>query len=131
MLICHGCGVSKPDDCFPKNERAANRRGRFHNCRDCVHAHYVANRDRHRRSTRANHVKKRYGMSLDEYDRLIANGCTVCGEVKKRIVMDHCHATDAVRAPLCNGCNVALGAAGDDPVRLRALADYVERHAVE
>lgn len=42
--------------------------------------------------------------------------------------LDHCHVTGAVRAILCRGCNMALGHAGDDPQRLRAMAAYLEHH---
>jgi hypothetical protein len=33
---------------------------------------------------------------------------------------------ECVRGLLCNNCNMAMGSAGDDPARLRALADYIE-----
>ncbi len=32
-----------------------------------------------------------------------------------------------IRGLICPGCNVAAGMAGDDPARLRAIADYLER----
>lgn len=41
--------------------------------------------------------------------------------------IDHNHTTGAVRGLLCHACNVALGFMGDDPARLRAAADYLER----
>lgn len=45
--------------------------------------------------------------------------------------IDHCHAEGphAVRGLLCRGCNYAIGHAADDPERLRAMADYLERFA--
>lgn len=36
--------------------------------------------------------------------------------------------TGRFRGWLCNVCNLTIGAMKDDPVRLRLLAEYVERH---
>jgi hypothetical protein len=38
-------------------------------------------------------------------------------------------ATGCVRALLRHNCNTALGLAAEDSARLRAAADYLERHA--
>jgi hypothetical protein len=43
-----------------------------------------------------------------------------------RLLIDHNHETGEVRGLLCYSCNTALGLSRDDPVRLRALALYVE-----
>jgi hypothetical protein len=56
--------------------------------------------------------------------------CDVCGgapDQGRALVFDHCHARGHFRGWLCRGCNLALGNAGDDPTRLRRLADYLER----
>lgn len=79
-------------------------------------------------SVRANNIRKRYGLTVDQYDDMIAKGCEVCGERTKRVVVDHCHDRNVVRGPLCDGCNLAIGGAKDSPSTLRALAAYVERH---
>jgi recombination endonuclease VII len=42
--------------------------------------------------------------------------------------LDHDHATGVVRGLLCRGCNCALGFMKEDPSRIRALADYIEKH---
>lgn len=52
--------------------------------------------------------------------------CEVCGS-SKRICYDHDHATGLHRGWLCDACNRALGYVKDNPVTLRALADYLER----
>jgi len=61
--------------------------------------------------------------------------CDVCGRtatvaskrLRYRLAMDHDHRTGQFRGLICDPCNRALGFAGDDPARLRALADYLEQ----
>jgi hypothetical protein len=70
----------------------------------------------------------RYRMSLDEYLAFIARPCAACGAPARDI--DHDHRTGAVRDPLCGGCNRALGAIDDDPIRLLALVEYLAKHGI-
>lgn len=80
----------------------------------------------------------RYGVTLDWVRGTLAaqdNKCFLCGVpvewgrgFARKGHIDHDHTTGAVRAILCANCNNALGHFGDDPSRLRAAADYIERH---
>lgn len=80
------------------------------------------------------HNLKQYGLTLDEYQAMLAKqggSCAICGDEPsegKRLNVDHNHETGAVRDLLCRWCNYALGNAKDDPARLRAMADYLDRH---
>jgi len=97
---------------------------------------YEANKDRlavQRQQSR--HVKKNqdlkrlYGLTLDEFQALQEkqdHRCAVCGEIAK-LVVDHNHSTGLVRGLLCSSCNRALGYAKENPVRLRALAEWIEK----
>ncbi|WP_433111328.1 endonuclease VII domain-containing protein [Micromonospora sp. CA-246542] len=42
-----------------------------------------------------------------------------------RLVVDHCHSTNAIRGLLCNGCNSALGHFRDNVEALRRAMDYL------
>lgn len=57
--------------------------------------------------------------------------CDICQGTNPRragvIAFDHCHTHGHFRGWLCDRCNVALGAAQDDPTWLRKMADYLER----
>jgi hypothetical protein len=85
-----------------------------------------------------------YGLTPEAYDALLKSQggcCAICGSPdprnggQLRWAVDHDHACCAgkktcgrcVRALLCHPCNQGLGLFGDDPVRLRAAAAYLER----
>lgn len=71
--------------------------------------------------------KGRHGLTWEEADAMKADAsCEVC-DSRDRLVVDHDHETMKIRGVLCHWCNVALGMTKDDPDRLRALADYLER----
>ncbi|MFB9681188.1 endonuclease domain-containing protein [Streptosporangium vulgare] len=57
--------------------------------------------------------------------------CEVCGAQPPNwgLQLDHDHTTGDFRGWLCGGCNAAIGHAGDNPIRLRALADYLDKKA--
>lgn len=112
------CNYEKPDEDFPRDRGATNRRGRFRYCRPCntIYCRRFA-------------VKRRYGLDIEEYEALIEAGCSICGRNDGKMAMDHCHTSGRVRAMLCTQCNVALGMMEDSPERLRAAASYLERHS--
>lgn len=56
--------------------------------------------------------------------------CDSCARMplnRKRLHVDHDHATGAFRGYLCHACNVCAGLMRDDPKRLRMLARYLSR----
>src|SRR5262249_21807941 len=69
-------------------------------------------------SRRSHHLRRQYGISLDEYDAWVArqNGaCAICKrKFDKTLCVDHCHATGVVRGLLCRKCNTGLGCYDDE-----------------
>jgi len=48
-------------------------------------------------------------------------------EVPRSAQLDHNHQTGKIREVLCRDCNMGLGQFKDNPIRLRAAADYLEK----
>lgn len=83
---------------------------------------------------RANRLKREYGITQQDYDEILrAQGgrCAICRQEPTRpygLVVDHCHATNVVRALLCDKCNTGLGAFRDDPSLLAKAMWYLTAH---
>ena len=87
-------------------------------------------------------MRNHYGLTVDDARaKFEAQGgrCGVCAKplrfepgersgINGRAFLDHDHSTGANRDFLCLSCNVGIGYFGDDPIRLRTAADYIERH---
>ena len=109
-------------------------------CRACDASRARDYRKRpHVRAAKVNQFRLRaYGVTADEYDRLLtAQGgvCAVClrperalrGGIPKTLSVDHDHGSGVVRGLLCQSCNTALGLLDDDPVLLAAASFYLLR----
>jgi Recombination endonuclease VII len=154
MKRCPRCGETKPMLEFYAHRSTRDRRATY--CKLCAKAYereraaahaeeraaYLngwkeRNRERYRANMR-NFRLRLYGLTPEEYEqRMEAQGgrCAVCGGEGTRtvddrplLVVDHDHETNQRRDLLCNNCNAGLGMFGDDPERLRAAAEYLERH---
>jgi hypothetical protein len=80
---------------------------------------------------------KRYGITLDEYDRMVeerGGRCDICGQVpEKRLHVDHDHSCcpgrnscgNCIRGLLCSRCSLTLGAFHDDIELLRSAIIYL------
>lgn len=86
----------------------------------------IARREETARRMRESQLKRNYGITKSDYDALLERQhgvCAIsgCGSAK-RLVVDHCHTTGAVRGILCNACNHTLGRLGDTADGVRASA---------
>ena len=77
----------------------------------------------------SNRLKSRYGITLDDYELLLEeqnNRCAICRRDKK-LNVDHCHNSLAVRGLLCYSCNSGLGLFADNIVLMKQAIEYLER----
>jgi hypothetical protein len=85
--------------------------------------------------TRNGHLLRKYGITVQDYDRMLAaqgGGCAICGKrpdeqtrYRAFLHVDHCHDTGRVRGLLCDQHNLLLGRWEHDPYLLRRAAAYL------
>lgn len=118
---CRECNVVKDSAEFPRKAQKVDGLESYCTCCRAV------------RQREANLVK--YGITDHQYRTMVAGQggvCAACGNPPRngkgrRLHVDHDHATGVIRGLLCMGCNIAIGQAKENPARLRAMADYLER----
>jgi hypothetical protein len=136
--ICARCKLVRPTEDFGVDNRYADRYSR--ECRQCGR-----DRDQERAAAdpmyrRRYHLKRRYGMTLEDYDAMLkrqGGGCAVCHATPGGRVLhvDHDHSCcpmdadktcgQCIRGLLCDDCNRGLGSFQDNPDLLMAAAAYL------
>lgn len=87
----------------------------------------------YQRRGRDKQLQKTYGITLGQYNKMLADQsgvCAICNgicQAKKCLSVDHDHITGVIRGLLCHACNVGLGKFKDNPIILREAALYLER----
>lgn len=137
---CNRCKEWKPlSDFYPLGSKH-HARPVSYNCIPCQSIvrkeHYEHGNGKH--TVRKNYLKKMFGLSMSGYEEMLKaqqGRCAICSRTqaevdphKSFLPVDHNHKTLRVRALLCTLCNQAIGLMGEDPARLRAAAEYLERH---
>lgn len=115
----------------PEKVRANNKRQRDSRGKAAHAAEMKEWRKRNPRAAKNADLKKSFGITIDEYERMLAQQdgrCAACkGEPGARaLAVDHCHESGLVRGLLCHPCNTALGLLRECPSRMNALKDYIK-----
>lgn len=88
--------------------------------------------------SRAHHLRTKYGISVDEFDKLwdAQDGkCQICSKAMSnnvrvnepdKVQIDHCHDTGRVRGLLCFSCNTGIGKLQDSVELLEKAIDYLK-----
>lgn len=137
---CKRCGETKPLEAFSYHAKC--KYGRNATCKACkseeARSYYLANREkileRQKPGARAYERKKKYGISEEQFQEMLRESggqCALGHEPEDgQLVIDHDHATGAVRGLLCRQCNWALGLMRDNPDRFRSAAVYLEEYKI-
>lgn len=88
-------------------------------------------RQRDPERARAHLLKYRYGITMEEYSRLLAEQggcCAICKGTPghRRLDVDHDHVTGKVRGLLCHMCNTGIAKFRDNIVLLEATITYLK-----
>ncbi|MFJ3924247.1 endonuclease VII domain-containing protein [Streptomyces sp. NPDC090022] len=113
--LCRACGEIKPHSEWHRRNSAPD--GLATRCKAC-----------RKPLMRADHLKRKYGLTEAERDRMIAaqgGVCIICLRAPA-VHVDHCHKTGRVRGVLCFNCNTGLGLLKENPDRIRRAIQYLE-----
>ncbi len=127
--VCTKCKKRKLIEEFYREKR--KRDGYDTRCKNCVNGYQSQYRQEHRKQyleigkrwrqankeqERNRALKKRYGITAEQYNILLESQnerCGLCGKhqsrFKNRLAVDHDHQTNRVRGLLCVECNILLG----------------------
>lgn len=134
MKVCTKCDKEKHLNEF--RLRVGRKNGSRHSwCKSCV---YESNKARTVDQEKNYKLKYNFGISLIEYNRMLAEQnyvCKICGSPEtaksnvggiKSLAVDHCHTTGKIRGLLCQDCNVGIGKLKDNPILLQKAIDYLK-----
>lgn len=94
----------------------------------------IDNPEQAKRNRRRSQLKKKYGMTEADYDRMFMRQrglCAMCSlppAEGKVLAIDHDHDTGKIRGLLCGSCNTGLGLLKDSLEILYNGIDYLARH---
>ena len=163
MKRCKRCGETKPLEQFYKNKTGkdglrpeckacsgAQKKAWYRKNREAVIAKVIAwqraNQDRynarmreyrktHPEAARADHLRRKFDLTLDEYEQMLeqqGGGCAICEDPpneKISLHIDHDHGTGEIRGLLCVRCNNAIALLRESPDILRRAIRYVSSDA--
>lgn len=130
---CSRCALIKERSAFYTRRRGGIEAPQGY-CKACVKEYSQARRAWESRLAMNRYYKKRYGITLEEYETLLSAQGGVCAICKKRkgknrLHVDHCHSTGNIRGILCSWCNAGLGQFKDDTAMMLRAVEYLRRHA--
>lgn len=141
---CKGCQHLKELSEFTKNKSRPD--GLNFYCKECnkkrrkdtaeERNHYLRqwrlnNSTKAKEGTYNSRLKREYNLTLETYNKMLEKQrgvCYICGLPPngRRLAVDHCHTTGAVRGLLCVNCNRGVGIFKNSSQLLRAAAEYLE-----
>jgi len=135
--LCNNCKIKKVDTDFP-----FRKDGRYYSpCKECRRKYqreYVKripdpypDKKKYKSRWRAYSLKADYGLSLEEYNKILdkqGGVCAICLNPctsGKNLGVDHCHKTNKIRGLLCQSCNTGLGKFRDNRKLLNKAISYL------
>ncbi len=158
--VCNECGIEKPLSEYHKHK--IEKDGRCSVCKLCrckaasnwrknnhkkVKESYKKfgkeynkkykqeNPDKYKLYYRKSKLKRMYGVSLDDYNKMFQKQrgcCAICGkhqsQESRALSVDHNHKTGEVRKLLCGKCNLLIGQVESNIDIIDIVFDYLKEH---
>ena len=146
QIICKKCQASKTREWYSSNKEYCikKRSERFQKNKLQDSANVLKWQRENPDKLRGYHLKRKYGITLEQYNGLFINQnglCKICNKTETAIdrknsklrdlAVDHCHKTKQIRGLLCTCCNTALGLLKDNIELLEKAITYLEKSKCE
>lgn len=96
--------------------------------------YYLKNGHKYRESNRRSHLKRKFGITSEQFDYWFEkqNGrCDICKELSsKTLHVDHNHTTGQIRGLLCSACNTSFGMLKEDINIMLNMIEYARKHEI-
>ena len=119
---------SREDQKYPACKKCTNKRNHLYQVRVKDTPHYKTR-------GRRNWIKYEYGISLEDYEKLLIQQnflCFICGKqlglFKKHTHLDHNHKTKKIRKFLCRGCNQGIGNFEENTKNMGNAINYLKEY---
>ena len=130
---CRNCNTEKALTDFHNKKDSED--GKTTYCKACKKTY-----DKKKRNTKESYEKRRwinlmqrYGISKEDYTEMFTKqkaSCAICGihqlELKRPLVVDHCHNSMTVRGLLCDNCNNGIGKLKESVDVLNSAISYLK-----
>lgn len=135
MKQCADCLNELPFSAFGTNSNGKHGLNTY--CRECstirMRAWRARNLEKVKVKERRGHLKRKYGITLEEYNQLLHDQdgkCKLCGREQRQnraLLVDHSHSTGEVRGLLCEACNYAVYVVETFPEWTEQALTYLEK----
>tara|TARA_B100000686_G_scaffold256269_1_gene267907 strand:- start:413 stop:880 length:468 start_codon:yes stop_codon:yes gene_type:complete len=134
---CRVCGKEKNlvTDFYLSRKDPTLQSSYSYECKECVVKRTTEYNRKNAYGVRSRYLKRNYGISLEDYEILIAkqhHSCAICktteagGKFNKRFFIDR-DDSGTVRGLLCKSCKVSLAEIQYDIQTLKKMIKYLER----
>ena len=120
-----------------RNNFEANRSNQKYCSDQCSNkASYIRHKKQIKETSRKNLLKREYGLSVKQFERLKKTHnelCWICGKNNKsrNLCVDHDHKTKKIRGLLCDNCNITLGLVNDNSFILFKMILYLKKEPIK
>jgi hypothetical protein len=135
MKYCSKCKTDKSYSEYWKNKTTID--GYQSWCKPCWYNKTIEKlsgdtREKYLRMRKNGHLKRKYNITLEEFEIMLKKQNGVCGICKtktklKSLAVDHNHTTGQIRGLLCENCNRGLGMFRDNTDFLQQAIKYLEK----
>ena len=134
---CRRCGKEKNlvDDYYLSRKDPTLPSSYSYECKECTVRRATDYNKKNSYGVRSRYLKRNYGISLEDYERIIAEqnySCAICktteagGKFNKRFMINK-DSSGSVRGLLCKHCNDALKLVDNNPHTLESMIKYLHK----